>query len=131
MQQGKWIKLNIDELALMVPQSMEVEARAYQLLSQLGLELIVVTLGAAGALALTRDERCSVQPDSIGSVVDTVGAGDAFTSVLLLGLHRAWPLQLILDRAQQFASAVVGQRGATTRDRTFYQPFIEAWSLAS
>jgi fructokinase len=63
-------------------------------------------------------------------VVDTVGAGDAFSSVMILGISRDWPLQLSLDRAQQFASAVVGQRGATVHDRRFYQPFAQAWAAA-
>lgn len=129
LQQGRWLKLNIDELKLVQPEPPEVEVAARQLMSRLGLELVVVTLGAEGALALSADERCSVRPERIDPVVDTVGAGDAFTSVLLLGLHRGWPLSMILERAQRFASAVVGQRGATNRERRFYQPFLDAWSL--
>jgi len=129
LQQGKWVKLNKDELALLLPEEKDVETAARSLLSTLGLELIVVTLGAAGAIAFSAQQSCSVKPQAISRVVDTVGAGDAFTSVLLLGLHRGWSLQTILNRAQQFASAVVGQRGATTTDKTFYQPFLEAWSL--
>ena len=95
----------------------------------MNIELVIVTKGADGAIAATHNECCSVQADNISHVVDTVGAGDAFSSVLLLGIHKAWPLQDILNRAQQFASAVVGQRGATTQDKTFYEPFIKAWRL--
>jgi fructokinase len=126
VQRGRWIKLNVDELALMVPQENDVEARVRYLLSNLDTELIVVTLGAAGAIAASHNEWCKVEPGET-SVVDTVGAGDAFSSVLLLGLYKDWPLQEILNRAQQFASAVVGQRGATTQNKTFYEPFIKAW----
>lgn len=133
IQQARWIKLNVDELALIAPQDndieADVEASIHYLLSNLDVELIIVTQGSAGAIAATNNERCTVQPENISNVVDTVGAGDAFSSVLLLGLHKAWPLQESLNRAQQFASAVVGQRGATTQDRTFYNPFIEAWHL--
>lgn len=129
IQKGQWIKLNVDELALIVPQEKDTESRVRNLLSHLNVELIVVTQGDAGAMAATRKEWCSVHPDNISHVVDTVGAGDAFSSVLLLGLHKAWPLQEILNRAQQFASAVVGQRGATTQDKIFYKPFIKDWSL--
>jgi fructokinase len=35
-----------------------------------------------------------------------------------------------LERAQAFASAIVGQRGATVRDPAFYQPFLADWGLA-
>ena len=126
---GRWLKLNTDELALIVPDEKNTEDRVAYLLSQLSVELIVVTLGKAGALAASRNERCSVQPDNNNNVIDTVGAGDAFSSVLLLGLDKAWPLQLTLNRAQQFASAVVSQRGATTQDKMFYAPFIQDWQL--
>lgn len=129
MRNGRWIKLNIDELALIVPQEKDLKTRVRYLLSNLQVELIVVTKGEAGAIAATHNEWCSIQPDNTSHVMDTVGAGDAFSSVLLLGLHKAWPLHEILNRAQQFASAVVGQRGATTQDKTFYKSFIKAWSL--
>jgi fructokinase len=62
-------------------------------------------------------------------VVDTVGAGDAFASVILLGLAKGWPLQQMLERAQSFASQIVGRRGATVSDPAFYNPFIESWSI--
>jgi fructokinase len=62
-------------------------------------------------------------------VVDAVGAGDGFASVLILGLIRNWPVQQTLDRAQAFASAIVGQRGATARDPGFYAPFLDDWRL--
>ena len=129
IQSGQWIKLNVEELAFIVPQQADVESRMAFLLANTHVKLVVVTRGGDGAIAATQDERCSVQPEVISDVVDTVGAGDAFSSVLLLGLYKAWPLQEILNRAQQFASAVVKQRGATTQDKTFYEPFIQAWQL--
>ncbi|MCW8935818.1 MAG: carbohydrate kinase [Gammaproteobacteria bacterium] len=129
MQSGQCIKLNAEELALVVPQHTDIESRMEFLLTSTNVKLVVVTRGGDGAIAARLDERCSVFPETISHVVDTVGAGDAFTSVLLLGLHKAWPLQEILNRAQHFASAVVQQRGATTQDKTFYEPFIEAWQL--
>ena len=61
-------------------------------------------------------------------VVDTVGAGDAFASVLLLGLSKQWPIEITLERAQAFASALVGRRGATIADSEFYRAFSEQWS---
>jgi len=129
MKNVRWIKLNVDELALIVPNEKNIEDQARYLFSNFHVELIIITQGKAGAMAITQNEQCSVQPNNISKVVDTVGAGDAFSSVLLLGLYKAWPLQQILNRAQQFASAVVGQRGATTQDKLFYQSFIKTWQL--
>jgi fructokinase len=60
--------------------------------------------------------------------VDTVGAGDAFAALLLLGLNRQWPLEVTLERAQAFAGALVGRRGATVAEKAFYRAFIDAWN---
>lgn len=129
IQSGQWIKLNSEELALIVPQLADIESRMQFLLANTNAKLVVVTRGGDGAIAATQHESCEVHPDTIDHVVDTVGAGDAFTSVLLLGLYKDWSLQTILNRAQQFASAVVQQRGATTQDKIFYKNFIDAWQL--
>lgn len=134
IQNSKWLKINDDELNLIVPDQQnqdeqKIENKARDLLTYLQLDLIVVTQGASGAFAMSHNKTCLVHPDNTVNVVDTVGAGDAFTSVLLLGLHKAWPLQETLNRAQQFASKVVELRGATTQDINFYKPFIKNWSL--
>jgi fructokinase len=46
---------------------------------------------------------------------------------MMLGLLRGWDVPLMLERAQSFASAITGIRGATQKDPGFYQPFIESW----
>lgn len=60
-----------------------------------GPALVVVTRGAQGAVALTADGREVTIPGERVEVVDTVGAGDAFTSGLLAWLDRAG----VADRA--------------------------------
>ena len=42
---------------------------------------------------------------------------------------RDWPLLVTMARAQAFASAMVGLRGATVQDLGFYQAFIRDWQL--
>ncbi|MDF9816313.1 carbohydrate kinase [Streptomyces sp. SPB162] len=54
----------------------------------LGVRLVVITLGAAGALASLDGIRIHV-PAHPSDVVDTVGAGDAFMAGLLHHLHSA------------------------------------------
>jgi fructokinase len=91
----------------------------------------VLTHGARGAELLTAGgEHHSVRPTRNIEVVDTVGAGDAFAAVMILGLCRDWSLAQTLQRAQDFASHIVGRRGATVSDVEFYQPFIQEWRLA-
>ncbi len=129
--QADWVKLNDEELALLQGSEGDLTGRADAFLRHHRLEGLVVTRGAEGATLLTRDEPAfEVAPVAALRVVDTVGAGDALASVLLLGLNRGWPMRQTLERAQHFASAVVGQRGATVDDAEFYRPFIEAWDIA-
>ena len=59
-----------------------------------------------------------------------IGAGDAFSAVLLLGLHLGWSLSTTMASAQAFASASVTQQGATVQTLDFYQAFINEWHLS-
>ena len=117
------IKLNDIEL-----QSIYPEDSAETLLEKVKAQLLVITLGAKGAEAYTTEfKKLSVSPEAGKSVVDTVGAGDAFSSVLILGHLMGWSIQQTLERAQQFASSVVGIRGATTKNEDFYQLSLDSW----
>ena len=130
LQQARWAKLNVDELACLCPEESDLEARARYLLARYELEWLVVTLGGAGARAfMATADTLSIAPVQSTPVTDTVGAGDAFASVLLLGLLREWPMQQTLQRAQSFASAIVGVRGATVSDAGFYQRICADWEL--
>ena len=49
---------------------------------------MIVTGGAKGATAFTREHTVSVTPAPV-TVVDTVGAGDTFNAGVLASLHQA------------------------------------------
>ncbi|HEY6597423.1 MAG TPA: PfkB family carbohydrate kinase [Asanoa sp.] len=53
-----------------------------------GPSLVAVTLGPAGVIVAARQAGVLRRPGRNVAVVDTVGAGDAFMSALLAGLHR-------------------------------------------
>lgn len=127
---ANWVKLNEDELNRLGSGEGTVESQAHEFIDTHTLEGLIVTLGEKGAIALTDDGVVAkVAPSQTLDVVDTVGAGDAFTSVLILGISYGWPLDLIMERAQGFASLIVGQQGATVHDQGFYQAMIQDWSL--
>lgn len=129
--QADWVKLNEEELALLQGKDGDLELLAAEFLQRHMLEGLVVTRGAEGASLLMPDQPAvEVAPVEALRVVDTVGAGDALASVLMLGLNLGWPIQQTLERAQHFASVVVGQRGATVDQLDFYRPFLSAWGLA-
>ena len=128
--EADWVKLNQDELVQLGSGTGEFESQARDYLSTHMLKGLVVTLGAKGAIAITDDgEYAEVSPSQTLEVVDTVGAGDAFTSVLILGIILQWPLEQTVQRAQQFASLMVGQQGATVHDQEFYRTMIADWCL--
>ena len=125
-----WVKLNEDELMQLGMGTGDIESQAREFLGTHHLKGLVVTLGGKGAIALTDDgAQTGVSPSHALEVVDTVGAGDAFTSVLILGITLQWPLGMTMQRAQQFASQMVGQQGATVHDQGFYKAMITDWCL--
>lgn len=125
-----WVKLNGEELDQLWQGPEDLEQRARGLLESFGLNGILLTQGSRGAVILTAGGgRLETRPRAAIKFMDTVGAGDAMASVMILGFLRGWDLQLSLDRAQELASAVVGRRGATVSEQAFYEQFIRAWSL--
>jgi len=89
---------------------------------------LIVTLGSRGALGL--DSGGTVWQDGVEveDMVDTVGAGDAFSAVVALGIHLAWPMDLILRRAAAFAADVCRIRGATANDPDLYARHGRNWN---
>ena len=129
LKASQWAKLNDAELHQLSATNgpMEIQAKALQ--ESTGLSLLIVTCGEKGAMARTAEGSIhTVQPEAGIPVIDAVGAGDAFASVILLGLLSGWHLNESLNRAQSFASAVVGIRGATPEDKSFYSYFTDTWS---
>ena len=79
----------------------------------LGAGAVVVTLGAAGALLVTRDGVQPVPAPAV-QVVDTAGAGDVFCGVLAAALHRKSSLADAVPLAVAAASLAVTRRGTSS-----------------
>lgn len=129
---ARWAKLNEDELERLSEGREAPAERAARVRRELGLELLILTLGAQGALAVSAaGETARVVPRALtdARAVDAVGAGDGFTSVVILGLLLGWPLNDIMERAQAFASAIVTRQGATVDEPDFYASFIRQWGV--
>jgi fructokinase len=128
LERADWVKLNHHELAE-VSAGATVDPDAF--VERHGLAGLILTLGAGGAELHTRGGgHYAAAPQAGTAVIDTVGAGDAFAAVTILGISLGWDPQSLLERAQAFASRIVGMRGATPASKDFYQPFLDAWGLA-
>lgn len=129
------VKLNAAELALLSNDAppeddgAALAASMHRFAERHRLETLVVTRGALGALLWRSGEIVAVAPSVVGSVVDTVGAGDGFAAVLLLGLSLQWPWAESLARAGEFAAALVSHRGATIDDPSVYGQFLTSWGV--
>jgi fructokinase len=109
------LKLNEEELPIvaeLVGLSGSVRSIVEQLMDRYRLEYVALTLGAKGSVLCSTTQWSEVSSPNI-QVVDTVGAGDAFTAAMVLGLLDGWDLVRIHERAAKVASYVCTQPGAT------------------
>jgi fructokinase len=139
LQLANVLKLNDDELpalAEMFGLSGSTEHRIECLAETFSLRLVALTRGANGSLLYQR--RDEALPHQVGAlrlcsgqaqprhhtrwsdcasrpvkVVDTVGAGDSFTAVLVLGMLQRMDLDEINNIANEVARYVCSQAGAT------------------
>jgi fructokinase len=124
----RWVKLNDDELRTLLDDPVEaMDEAAEKACTRFGIDWLLVTLGAEGAIATDAERVVRVRAARVESLVDTVGAGDAFSAVVILGLTGGWPSATILERATEFAAAICQVRGATVADRGFYTYHLDKW----
>lgn len=130
LYEANWVKLNEAELAELHPENTDLETTMQTFCGQFNLDTLIVTRGAKGALVWDKQQQLvTIQPPATTAVIDTVGAGDAFSALLLLGLSKQWSIETTLERAQAFASELVARRGATIADRSFYRMFSAQWEV--
>jgi fructokinase len=116
VQLASILKLSDEELPVVcracgVPGPGTSDAQIRDLLNRSGLEMIVMTRGADGAVLVTAQETVE-QPGIRVQVQDTVGAGDAFTAGFLLGKLRSESLSECLLQACRIASRACEHAGA-------------------
>lgn len=131
------IKLNLDELGELTrgiengsshPEATtQMAGDAFARSAATPLEMLLVTLGADGAIAYQPADNFQSMPTmqrvhspEPQTMTDPVGAGDAFASVVIHGLLTGREMKDVLPDAAAFASRVCGLAGATCADRDFY-----------
>jgi fructokinase len=121
-----YFQITPDERALSAE---EVRASCQALLQMFSLDALIVTLGHRGSAVFKSDGEVLLNRDNPAPpfVIDTVGAGDAFSAIFLLGRMREWPLDLTLARANEFAGAICAIPGAVPRDLGFYDGWMRKW----
>jgi 2-dehydro-3-deoxygluconokinase len=103
-----------DEAAVVVGSSADPETLARRLVA-LGASTAVIKVGAAGAIAATRDGALIAAPAvAVAHVVDPVGAGDAFAAGFIAGTLEGLPLADALRMGTGCAAASLSAVGDMT-----------------
>ena len=126
----RWLKLNVDELDALDDEARDADPpdRLRAVRIRYALDTVVLTRGSEGATAVSADVAIDGTAPQPPRIVDSVGAGDAFSAVWIAGLLSGWPWRTTFDRAMAFASLVCGHRGAVIPDRSVYTTLVEAWT---
>lgn len=126
-----WVKVNDEELARLAHwfgAGGDEAAQVAALMSRFALQRVVLTCGADGwrfygaGGALLAQGPGEPQPH----VIDTVGAGDAFTALLIAGLGLGRDLTAALALANRYASFICGVRGPLPADPQALTPWRDA-----
>ena len=111
------VKCNDEELPVIASRLQLFDADDAGLLEQIidrcSLRLAVLTRGANGSLIVNQSGLVSERAAATVNVVDTVGAGDALTAAVAIGLLHEIPLTDMHRWADRVAAFVCTQSGAT------------------
>jgi fructokinase len=108
------LKLNETEIRLlaeMLSIAGDEDAIAANLMRRFPLRWVVLTKGKKGSILYSAQQK-HVHRGYPVKVVDSIGAGDAFTAAVAVGLLRRFPLERLLDCANRLAAYVCTQPGA-------------------
>lgn len=111
------LKLNDDELTVisdMLGYSGDEEYMLSKIQKDFKLDIISYTKGGDGSLLILPDKSSFQKPEEV-EVVDTVGAGDAFTAGLVYGLLNELELEHTHIIANRLATYVCSKKGATPK----------------
>lgn len=132
MRHAHVLKLNSEEFEVLgrwLNLKGSPESMCLQVLNRYDLRLLLLTRGEHGAYAAMPDGRSFdfVSPPMDTPIIDSVGAGDAFSAVAIAGLLSDWPMATLLARADAFARRILGIRGAVPEDNHLYEQAKAGW----
>jgi fructokinase len=120
------IKTNKDELKiitdLLFKREYKINDAAKKLIDEYNLDLLCVTLGSEGAYLFSKDGSNKTKP-SVKKIVDTLGAGDAYSAILALGYLHGWEIEKINKYANRLAGDICMVEGAIPEDDSFYNKY--------
>ena len=120
------LKFNIDEvekLKQMISLKVSNEDFVYHLMETHSIDTVSLTKGGSGSELFINQSCFKSETAEAITVIDSVGAGDAYAAMLAAGLLEKWRPEDILARASLFASRICEIKGAIPDTASFYEPF--------
>ena len=120
------LKVNTEELELLnnllIGKEFDIMHTPIELMNKYNIDLMAVTKGADGA-TLIKDEKTDHYKLAAEKIIDTLGAGDAFASILCVGYLQGWKLGSINKTANEFAVEICKIKGALPGDDSLYEKY--------
>ena len=117
------LKLNEEELETIItfPEvNLSRDDPCRSLMEHYSIEMVALTRGEQGSEIHSNRGSHSIGPVQDQAVADTVGAGDAYASILAIGYLGGWEPERILAAASRFSAALCGIKGALPGSDEFY-----------
>jgi len=120
------LKINEDELIILnnlfINETYDLIATSLKIKNLFAIDLLCVTCGEKGSYLFKLDEIDFCKA-SVKDAIDTVGAGDAYASILCTGYLGGWNLKDLNKTAADFAGEIVKIRGALPENDNIYDKF--------
>ena len=115
MKRCNILKINDEELVAVSRMfeypGIDLEDKCRALLSEYGLEILILTCGVNGSYVFTRENVSFVNTPKI-EVADTVGAGDSFTATFISAILKGKSIREAHELAVEVSAYVCTQNGA-------------------
>ena len=127
-----WLKLSDSELQIILKSDLSTNIAKQLAIKRFKLRhninTVHLTRGDQGSVLINESKYIEQTIDEPISLVDSVGAGDAYAAVCILGLHNGWDEEKVLKRANQFAKRICQQQGATSLMQSDYTALMKQWT---
>ncbi len=122
------LKLNEEELATitsLLGGNYPEDDQCRYIMERYGIELVALTRGDKGSKIHDQQGSYSIGPVEGLVVADTVGAGDAYASILAIGYLGGWHPERILPVASRFSAEICGVKGGLPDTDLFYSKYLK------
>ena len=130
LESAHWLKLNNHEIECFAEKTLnsdeDLKRAALNLKTTHDIGDVYITHGEQGAMLINASGVKQLAGEVI-TAIDTIGAGDAFSAVVILGLHLGWSDFQIIKNANEFSARICQGQGGTPLKKKDYKDLLKQW----